>query len=117
MCAMLLRHMLAHATIAAMECSSGVSPATIACRWCNRVGTREDGFRRGFCPRCRDKAPLPPERLPARSREASIAALAARVAGLPEDARHVVLDALRVPREWRGMARRAVAEVVDGGTP
>jgi hypothetical protein len=95
------------------------SPATVAtdetpCEWCKTPGNRAKGYRRGLCMACQGKARgiLPPERLSPTQRMTALEDLARCVVALDATARGVVLDALSVPREYRGCARRLVMDAL-----
>lgn len=86
----------------------------VTCSWCDATGTRAKGFRRRMCPACQSKARgiLPPERLSPTQRMTALEDLARCVVALDATARGVVLDALSVPREYRGCARRLVMDAL-----
>lgn len=96
------------------QCHATVATDETPCEWCKTPGNRAKGFRRGMCPACQSKARgiLPPERLSPAQRMVALEDLARRVMVLDATARGVVLDALRVPREYRGCARRLVMDAL-----
>ena len=101
------------------QCHTTIATDEVTCSWCDATGTRAKGFRRGMCPACQGKARgiLPPERLSPERRMTALEDLARRVVVLDATARGVVLDALSVPREYRGCARRLVMDALRQVAP